>query len=69
MSRSNENPFRRSLLEKPGRLKTLKTGKLEKLAVGRYTNRGNRRPSIKVRIGPAGEDTGFEVGTYQYRRT
>jgi hypothetical protein len=49
--------------------KTLKTGKLEKLAARRYTNRDNRRQKIKVRIGPAGEVPGFEVGTYQYRRT
>jgi len=49
--------------------KTLKAGILEKLAVRGYTNRDNRRQTIKVRVGPAGENPGFEVGTYQYRRT
>jgi hypothetical protein len=47
--------------------KTLKTGKLEKLAASRYTNRDKRRQTIKIRIGPGGEDAGLEVGTYQYR--
>jgi len=70
LMRGNENRFRRSLLEKRQVAeKTLKTRKSEKLAARRYTNRDNRRQTIKVRVGPAGENPGFEVGTYHYRRT
>jgi hypothetical protein len=62
----NENPFRRSLLEKPRAAgKTLK----QEIRKTRRAPLYKQGQTASKDQGLAGKDTGIEVGTYQYRRT